>query len=366
MRRGGVPRGLIGMLALVAAIEGSLARHAMDFTRFYIHDWEAGGRASRRDAKGCGVLCLGDSLVKFGVAPALLEGRLGTKAYNLAVCSGQAPSSYFLLRRALAAGARPTALVVDFVPYLLAAEPRHNLRQWPELFSLPEAIDLGWTTRNARFVAELALGMLLPSVKDRAEIRGAVAAALRGESASRRGEVKACRRHWRLNRGAVSAHERPGYRGEVDTADAGYFPRSWKCHPANEAYVRRLLDLASAHGIRVFWLLPPVAPQFQARCDEIGLEAGHERFVRDLRARYPGLTVVDGRRSGYGVAQFIDPLHLNRRGAACLSDDLAAILGDAPRDGATDRWITLPDYRDRPVGIALDDIDPSLPDERRR
>jgi hypothetical protein len=350
------------MLALVVAVEGSLARHGLDFTRFYIHDWEAGGSAARRDAKGCGVLCLGDSLLKFGVAPAVLEGRLKTRAYNLAVCSGQAPSSYFLLRRALAAGARPSTLVVDFVPYLLAAEPRHNLRQWPELFSLREAIELGWTARNARFAAELMLGMLLPSVKDRDEIRGAVAAALRGESASRRGEVTACRRHWRLLRGAVSAHERPAYRGEVNTSEPGYFPRSWRCHPVNEAYLRRLLDLASAHGIRVFWLLPPVSPRFQARCDELGLEAGHERFVRDLRARYPGLTVVDGRHSGYGVERFIDPLHLNGRAASCLSDDLAAILGAPPRDGLTDRWITLPDYRDRLIGAALADIDPSLPD----
>ena len=39
--------GLFGMLVLVVLAEWSLAGHALDFTRFYIHDWAFTGRAAR-------------------------------------------------------------------------------------------------------------------------------------------------------------------------------------------------------------------------------------------------------------------------------------------------------------------------------
>ena len=361
-RRGPAPRGLLGMLALIAIVEGFVARHAQDFSRFPIDDWRVVGRAARREAAGCGVLCLGDSLVKFGVTPAVLERRLGTKAYNLAVCGGQPSSSYFLLRRALESGARPSSVVVDFAPYLLAAGPRHNLRQWPELVGVREAIDLGRAAKHAGFSAELAVGMLLPTVKDRAEIRTSVAAALRGESEPHRAELDACRRDWKLNRGAMLARERPEFQGGIDPKHPGFPPRSWKCHPVNEAYIGRLLDLAEAHGIRVFWLLPPVIPKLQARSEELGLEAAQERLLRGFQPRYPGLTVIDARRMGFGHDLFIDPLHLNRRGAAALTGAIAAALGDPRRPGATDRWVVLegaPPGAVEPSGMAIQDRDPA-------
>ena len=74
----------------------------------------------------------GDSLAKLGVAPSLVEARSGRSVYNLAVCAGQAPSSYFLLRRVLDSGARPTAILVDFFPRLLQVPPQHT-PLWPAL-----------------------------------------------------------------------------------------------------------------------------------------------------------------------------------------------------------------------------------------
>jgi hypothetical protein len=237
-------------------------------------------------------------------------------------------------------------LVVDFVPYLLAAEPRHNLRQWPELINLREAIDLGWSTRHAQFCAELALGMLLRTVKDRDEIRSSIAAALRGESSSYRDEIDAWVGHWKLHQGAMLFKEQPDYRGEVDTSNRGLFPRAWRCHPVNEVYVRRLLDLAATHSIKVFWLLPPATPKFQDHYDEIGLESSHERFLLGLQSRYPDLTIVDGRHSGYGHELFVDPLHLSRRGAVALSADLATILGDGFRGKVAPGWMILHSYHE--------------------
>jgi hypothetical protein len=347
------------MLGLVVLVECSLAGHALDFTRFYIHDWTFTGRAARTEARGCAVLCFGDSLMKFGVVPRVLEARLGGRgrAYNLAVCNGQAASSYFLLRRALAAGARPSALVVDFTPHLLAAGPMHNLRQWPELVSLGEWLDLGWTARHGAFFAELSLGCLLPSVKDRDEIRGNVRAVLRGEAGSHRAEIPAYVAHWRRSRGANIYPRRPSYRGEIDATNPAYFPRGWKCHPTNEAYLRRFLALAETHAIPVFWLLPPTAPQFQARRDALGLEASHERLLERLQRAFANLTVIDGRRASPDPGLFIDQLHLGRPGAVAVSAGLAEVLSrhlDRPR--TSPRWVTLPTCEPGATSVPVEDL----------
>jgi hypothetical protein len=360
-----IPLGLLGMLCLVALVESSIAGHALDFTRFYIHDWAFTGRAARTSVKDCGILCFGDSLVKFGVVPRVLEARLDRRgrSYNLAVCNGQAASSYFLLRRALKAGARPSALVVDFAPHLLAAGPGHNLRQWPELMSLGEWLDLGWAARHGAFFAQVSLAGLLPSVKDRDEIRGNIRAALRGESGSHRGEIPAYVAHWRRNRGANIYPQRPSYRGAIDATNPAYFPRAWRCHPVNEAYLRRFLALADAGAIPVFWLLPPTAPQFQARRDALGLETGQEAFLHRLQHDFANLTIVDGRHAGYDIGLFIDQLHLGRQGAAALSAGLAEVLSlhlDLDRPSASPRRVPLPPFDPRATAIRVEDPGPAL------
>jgi len=74
-------------------------------------DSPGGGRRTRRVAHD--VLCFGDSQMKFGIAPHVVAARTGRPAYNLAIVGGQPPASYFLLRRALEAGARPSAVLFD-------------------------------------------------------------------------------------------------------------------------------------------------------------------------------------------------------------------------------------------------------------
>src|SRR5690348_14836409 len=118
-RRPTVPLGLLGMLALIAAIEASVSRLDDALTTVWAAGWRASGRSATREARDCDLLCLGDSLVKFGVVPSVLDARLGTRSYNLAAHAAQAPLSYFLLQRALRAGARPRTILIDFTEHLL-------------------------------------------------------------------------------------------------------------------------------------------------------------------------------------------------------------------------------------------------------
>lgn len=355
-RRSPWPTGLLAMLALVAGVERHLARHDVDYVHPWAWDWKRSGAAASKEAAGCEVLCLGDSLVKFGLLPRVIEERLGVRSYNLAVGAGQASATYFLLRRALDAGARPRAVVVDFKPHLLAYDVHNSDAMWPLLLSPGECLDLAWSARDAGFFARTLLARLLPSVRGRAEVGAAIAAALRGGSSSPRDSLPPVWRNWNVNRGAQVAPRGPGPPG----AGAGWahelFPAAWEPHPVNVAYVRRLLALAAARGIVVHWLLPPIRPDSQAECERIGLDARHAAFVAALRAEFPGLVVLDGRRSGYGAEVHVDPVHLDRRGAAALSADVAAALGGRERPSG---WVALPPYRERPAPGRLEDLEES-------
>src|SRR3954464_9771863 len=95
-----LPAGAIGMIVLITAIEAILAGHELDVVT--AEDWQylQAGRVAASRAKRCDLLILGDSLAKFGVLPAVVGSRTGSRAYNLAIGGGQAPSSFELLRRA--------------------------------------------------------------------------------------------------------------------------------------------------------------------------------------------------------------------------------------------------------------------------
>jgi lysophospholipase L1-like esterase len=358
------------MLALVAGVESFVARHALEYTGPGPWSWQVAGDAARREAPGRQILCFGDSLMKLGIAPPVVSRRSGRSSYNLAIFAAQAPATYFMLRRALGAGARPEAVVVDFAPDLLSGGPRYNMRQWGEFLNLDEAVDLARHARDAAFFAEAMLGRLLPTVRARSEIRTNIHAALLDSRFSLRSQTLPHWRNWGLNAGGEltpADHDpiRPLRPEDAARLHSGTF---W-CDPINRHYLDRFLSLAAARRIRVYWLLTPVTPEMQRERDRTGADARFSRFVASWQERCPGLVVLDGRRSGYGTGLFVDPIHLDARGAAALSDDVAGVL--AARGLREDRrWVALPRYRARPADPTLEDLDRSrvalgFPGERR-
>jgi hypothetical protein len=353
------------MLALMLAVERFAARHEHDLFLTIDHwNWrqtsrQAGSRPDRQPR----ILCLGDSQVQVGVASAIVESQTGRKVSNLAISGGQAASSYFLLRRALGAGEAPDAILVDFFPRLLQASPLEGVDPWTSLTRVGECADLAWTARDPGFFARVALGRILPTVRARDAIRRNLSAALRGERNDDRQHVPAAlRRNLARNGGGVLCPAQPGRTEDLDAWSRRNFPAEWTCHPVNRAYLRRFLALASSRKIPVFWLLPPVEPALQVRCEASGFDARHEAFVRDVRAEFPEVTVLDARRSAYDRSVFFDPHHLAREGAAAYSADLARevrLALDARASGPG--WVELPAYRPAPVelGGPLEDLEQS-------
>jgi hypothetical protein len=346
------------MLVLVAGVELGLSR-LRDWVLHTSHwSWIRDGRAaSSGEVRASRVLLFGDSMIKNGLLPHTMEGRGGHPAYNLALLGGHAPASYFLLRRALEAGARPATVVVDYERARLTLDPNdpEDRYPWASFLSPAEAADLARTCGDPAFAGRLLVGELLPSVRMRHDLRTAIRVNLRGLSVMSHWGQLVYRRNLRRNRGAL-VHDRKASPTDLplNPNAATEFAR-WTPKGANLRYVARFLDLAESRGVRVVWLMPPVSPGLQRNYDQGAAEAEWAAFARRQLARYPGLTIVDGRRSGYPLAVFGDPVHLDRRGAAVLSDALAGLLG--PDATVPPGWHALPAFpgvRDDPRTEDLD------------
>ena len=351
------PWGLLGMVGLVMAIEWTLAGHDLDFTTPMHWDWRVIGKAATRPDRVAGkdVLLFGDSLVKFGIMPRVIRERSGKVAYNFALHTGQTSSSYFMLRRALRAGARPSAVVLDLTPHMLSHAPAINQSLWAELLSPAECLDMARTMNDPGFFTSTLLATAIPSYKERHEIRAEILAKVKGQTVSRRGQIPMFRRNWKVNEGAQLMSDSPAPTLNVEEWTSSLYAR-WAPDPVNVAYLGRFLDLARSREIPVYWLLPPIHPAIQARTEATGYDAHYTRFVQDVAARFPGITVVDARRSGLAADLFMDGAHVNRRGALKLSAALAEVLADRPSAGPTARWVALDLGRAGSVDLPMEDV----------
>jgi hypothetical protein len=352
-----LPLGLLGMIALVAVVETVVSLQPVRFLETASLSWRLAIEAIPREAEHCEVACLGDSLVKIGVIPEVVRDVSGRSTYNFAMAQAPAPATYFALRRLLDAGGKPSAIVVDFKPSLLAGGPKFSLRHWQTVLNAREVCELAVDTKNPALLIEIGLGRMLPSYRDRDQIREAVVAGLRGEVARNDETNRMALRNWTLNQGAHVNSLQGHFSGEVSPEiHKKLLSDAWKPHRVNVVYVDRILSLAEANRISVYWLIPPLSPELQERRLSSGVEAAYDAFVRSTQAKHPTVTVIDGRSSGYEVSTFADHTHLNGRGSIALSHDLAVLL---KRDLSGKRWVALPRFRDVIPTHPLEDIEQS-------
>lgn len=356
MARGRWPAGVLGMVAIVVAVESFVAADWARLTEASALAWPLGVEAAKGEAIGARVLCFGDSLVKSGIVPEMLEARLGGPAYNLALPASTAPAHYFLLRRALRAGARPSAIVVDYMPGLLLGTPDFGLPYWAEIVSLDDYADFFRTWRHAGFLTELTVRCLLPSFQSRWAIRENVRVAIAGETDTHGATNNPMlHRNWTIHRGGQFTQDNPLWTGEPNEEEykRHLSDRFW-CHPVNLGYVHRFLDLAESRGIRVYWVLPPVTPRIQEKRAASGSDGKYTRFVREVASRHRNVSVLDARASGYDHTRFVDAIHLCGRGALALTADVAEAMA-----GPWSPWVELPRYRDRRPPHPLENLEES-------
>lgn len=335
-----VPWGFIGMLVLVLLVERYIAAHPLEYTDPTAFTWRSVAKAARGPEGRSDVLMLGDSMVKVGGLPRVIEKSLEVSAYNLALFGGQAPSTYYVLRKVIESGARPRAIVVDFHANLLPMTPKEKTPYWSELLDPGELAELMITSREAGLVAGELGGWLLPSYKGRGEIRSVIHSALLDEDRSGARDRLSMARNWAIHGGAHLVIDPHKPFAPIDTNPSSR--AAWKIHPVNLTYLRRFFELARSHELPVFWLVPPTHPNFQVRRERLGLDEAFTQFIRGIQNDFPNVVVVDGRRVGYGPSLFLDLTHLNTAGAQDLSTSLAKVLAAHFSVSADHpRWVTL-------------------------
>ena len=349
------PRGFLGMLILVVLCESYLSRNDLKFSRIEAEDWKDSGKVASGELPMGGVIFFGDSQVKFGVSPLLLESKVGQPSHCLAIQGGQAPSSYFLLKRTLASGVIPSAVVVDFEPHLLRDGIEHNKRMWAELADLRECLELAWNAGDPNAFGSMALGRILSSYRERFEIRDNIKAALRGETPGMAGWLEMVMRNRGMNRGALAMSKEQ--HGAIDLDRwANPTPTPWAPDKVNEIYARKFLGLAADNKIPVYCLLMPVAPGIQAKYERNGMDHYYFAWLRRLQEDYANLYVLDWRHSNYQEPVFNDALHLDKDGALSITASLGDYLQRAFRgEGVDVRWVQMPPFRLEGVSIAVED-----------
>ncbi len=362
------PAGFAGLLGIVLLVECAIALVGRDLGLLMTADWRRTPRdASGRTAAGAEILCFGDSLIKTGIVPAAIEARLDQTAYNLAALGVPSPGSYFLLNRALAAGARPRAIIYDANESLLwLTSPRECVTAWADLIGPADALELARDDGDPGFFGLYLVHHLIPSVRLRHDLRRAIGDILAGRAPTM--EIPYPRvvdRQHAANRGAIlyqpmhpkdGPDHRPGGALGPDEAPSWY-TGGWTARPSNLLYVDKFLALAASRGIPVFLLVAPIHPGVLAERERRGLHVAYDAFLRDLLDRHPHVVVVDGRHAGFGHGAFVDACHLQIEGALALSQGLADVIAarlDAP--DAADRWVSLPPYAEPTARLAVEDV----------
>ena len=351
--RAAAPRGLLGMIGILILLESFLNGHDLNFTAPWDWDWRTTGKLTARRQGKADILLFGDSLMKFGVMPKVIQQRSGRSAYNFALHTGQTSSSYFMLRRVLDAGNHPQAVVLELTPHMFAHDTATNARLWPEMLTLAECFDLARTMRSPDFFAATMLGHLVPSIKERHDIRAFIHASFLGQPTGPwRDQIPSYRRNWKQNQGAQLMPD-----GASPPIDPVHWEQSlyreWRPDPVNLAYLHRFLKLARSAQVPVIWLLPPNQPSILARTEASGYDAAYTRFVTQIAAQYAGVTVLDARRSGFEPAEFNDGIHLKRPGALRISVAIGDLLRDHLPVGG---WVKLDAGAPRPIESPIEDV----------
>ena len=96
-----IPWGVVGMVALIIGFETFVGRNWLDFSDPVSLSWRYRASSVPKASSERAILCLGDSLIKHGLIPGVIEQETGRKTVNLSAARAPTLLTYFLLRRRL-------------------------------------------------------------------------------------------------------------------------------------------------------------------------------------------------------------------------------------------------------------------------
>ena len=350
---------MLGSVVAIVTIEMAVARQDLRLSKTDLLDHRIAFQAAgdKEKAATADVICLGTSMVQSGIIPRVIENRTGERVYNLAVTGGRSANTYYNLRRALAAGATPSAVLVDFHPTLLTKTPELDGRLWADSIELGDCFDMACKLRDPSVFGETLMTKILPTLYYRNSVRESIDKTLEGGEFSFLTQNLAHLRNREQNRGATVPPGNPGYRGEITADDqAVLLDNLFPFHPKEVGYLRKFFRLAESRNIRVYWVVFPFTPLVQSGRETRGLDARYTRLLNSFRDD-PNLVILDARYSSYEASVFRDASHLNLDGANTLSSDIAEVLRHPPDrllDGPGPVIVAMPRYRPIPIEVSIE------------
>ena len=287
-----IPWGAAGMVALLVVVEAFVGRHWIDLTDPVSLSWRYSAVAAETGVRDCEVLCLGDSLVKHGLVPSVIERTSGTESREPFRRAGlDAPDLFACCAGRSIRGARPKALIINAKPAVLLGGPEFNARAWQEVLHPARcrrtAADHAGTRRSSRPRSSAGCFHRCDAGwRSNPPVLAAIARRDRPHSLDqsrplaelvrqRRGECRSVRC---LPTAARSTRE----------VERQLYTDLFYVDPANAEAIERILKLAADRRIPLFWVLFPLSPKLQSLRDESGAEMLHDRFLKSIVARYPG------------------------------------------------------------------------------
>ncbi len=339
------PWGILGALAILILVEGAVSQHSLDLASAVTIGYTHSHQAIYTESRDSSVFAMGDSQIKAGISPRVIEKRSGRKTFNLAINGATAPMTYYMFEQAISREPKPSAIIVDFKPTMLTIHPSIVLPGFSSEMNFGQCVDFARTMKSSSFFAQLLTHKSIRSLKERWGIRQYVSSALAGKAIDQRLANFSTLSQWSADRGANSNPVNPSIESIESPWDEGAYVHDTPVpfDILNLVYVKRFLELAEKNQIPVFWVAPPLNPKIQAKRDARGLDSTFTSLLRSSAERFQGLTVIDARRSCYPVRKFVDGAHLDREGAAIFSEGVADVLSESLRHSSDrNRWVNLP------------------------
>jgi hypothetical protein len=315
-------------LALVAVVETVASATHEWFADATSWHWESKRELLDAGALDGDVAIFGTSVLASGLdpTPANLAPENG-RVVNLALAGMTLPHQAQLVRERMASGKPPTVAVLEFRELLVTRDTWTSgpyFRFWASGRDFLESRFFYWNLPLGLAFVENRISTVF---RHREGLRAWIE-----ESASGLGPTR--RRRNRNEAILAEMREHAGFaRPDVEDWSIDWTPkpgriRPWNVNPAGELWLRRFMDTAAAHSLRVVLLLPPVPPppRLIEGLGPYGFRARFNAQVSRLRQEYPGLSLDVFEPTGFLLEDFGDEIHLNPRGRAKLSHAFATWL----------------------------------------
>ena len=333
VRPGRVPVAAIVFLALVAGVEILASATEEWFVDAGAWQWQSKRALLDAGALNGDVAIFGTSVLGSGLDPGLANSASENgRVVNLALAGMTLQHEAQLLRERVRSASPPKVAVLEYREIFVGQATWFTgpyFRFWARGLDF---LDSRFFYFNLPLALPFIENRLSTVYRHREGVGDWIVESVRtGSPARRRRDANRTR--------LMQMHEDAGWvRPEVEdwviewTAKPGR-PRPWLVNSAGELWLRRFLDTASSHGLRVVLLATPVPPPprlIEAPGPQ-GFRARFDAHVARLREEYPELRLEVFEPTGFALDDFGDEIHLNPRGRAKLSAAFADWLSDYRR-----------------------------------